>query len=296
MKPALLILAAGMGSRYGGLKQLDAVGPSGETILDYSIFDAIRAGFGKVVFVIRKDMEQAFRERIGTKPVAVDFAFQELENIPAPFRVPDGRTKPWGTAHAILSAKGKLDGPFAVINADDFYGAQAFESLARHLSRPGEKDSCMVGFILRRTLSPHGSVSRGLCQKDVNGYLIGTSEHTDIHSQNGSITGINPKGEKVALTGNETVSMNFWGFMPDFLTGSQKLFAEFLKANIGNPKAEFGIPAAVTGLVRSGGTRVKVLQTASEWFGVTYRDDRPFVEEKIRGLVASGAYPARLWT
>jgi len=295
MKPSLLILAAGIGSRYGGLKQLDAVGPSGETILDYSIYDAIRAGFGKVVFVIRKDMELAFRERIGTKPVAVDFAFQELENIPAPFKVPDERAKPWGTAHAVLSAAEKLSGPFAVINADDFYGAQAFHSLAEHLSRPAEKDSCMVGFILSHTLSPHGSVSRGLCQTDASGFLTGTSEHTDIHRENGTVTGINLQREKVSLSGNEIVSMNCWGFMPGFLVEARKLFAIFLEKNIGNPKAEFGIPTAVTGAIRSGAARVRVLQTSSSWFGVTYREDKSFVEQKIRALVTSGIYPGRLW-
>lgn len=295
MKPDLLILAAGIGSRYGGLKQLDPVGPSGETILDYSIFDAVRAGFGRVVFVIRREMEEAFRERIGSKPVALDFAFQEMTNLPPPFKMPADRAKPWGTAHAILSAADKLNGPFAVINADDFYGAEAFRALARHLSGDGKTDSCMVGFILRQTLSPHGSVSRGLCQTNDDGFLTGTSEHTDIRETGGVISGINPLGEKIELTGNEIVSMNCWGFMPGFLEQAQTLFAEFLQSHIANPKAEFGIPAAVTGTIRSGAARVKVLHSSSTWFGVTYREDRPFVQAQIRTLTDRGIYPEKLW-
>jgi len=295
MKPSLLILSAGIGSRYGGLKQLDPVGPSGETILDYSIFDAVRAGFGRVVFVIRREMEQAFRERIGSKPVAADFAFQEMENIPAPFKPPAERAKPWGTAHAILSAADQLHGPFAVINADDFYGAEAFRALARHLSGDAETDSCMVGFILRQTLSPHGAVSRGLCQTSAEGFLTGTSEHTDIRETGGGISGISPLGERIKLTGNEIVSMNCWGFMPGFLEQTRMHFTDFLKEHIANPRAEFGIPAAVTGAIRAGAMRVKVLHTPATWFGVTYREDRPFVQAQIRTLTDSGIYPEKLW-
>jgi hypothetical protein len=297
MKPTLLVLAAGMGSRYGGLKQIDAVGPNGETIIDYSIYDAVRAGFGKLVFVIRKDIEAQFREIVGArfeKHVAVEYVFQELDRLPPGFSTPAGRTKPWGTTHAILMAADTIREPFAAINADDFYGAQAYRLLAEHL-QSGSTDAAMVGFTLRNTLSDFGSVARGICRVDDEEYLLTVAELTKIERDGAGAKNTDANGQVTKLGGYEPVSMNFWGFMPTVFAQLQTRFEEFLKLNSGNLKSECYIPLSVGELVAGGRLRVKVLRTDDEWFGVTYREDRPHVVESIGKLIAAGNYRAKLW-
>jgi dTDP-glucose pyrophosphorylase len=296
-KPTLLILAAGMGSRYGGLKQIEAVGPGGETIMDYSIHDALRAGFAKLVFVIRRDIEQPFREIIGArfeKRVAVAYVFQELNQLPAGFSVPPGRTKPWGTTHAILMAEKEIQEPFAAINADDFYGAQSYRLLAEHF-QSGSTDYAMVGFVLRNTLSDFGSVARGICRVDENQFLRSVTELTGIERE-GAGAKNTAGGQITRLTGDEPVSMNFWGFHPALFAQLKKQFAQFLARNAGDLKAECYIPSTVNELLAAGQARVKVLHTSDSWFGVTYREDRPRVLESIRQRVARGDYPENLWS
>ena len=296
-QPTLLVLAAGMGSRYGGLKQIDPVGPNGETIIDYSIYDAMRAGFGKVVFVIRHEMEESFRQIIGAqfeKRIAVDYAFQELDKLPPGFVMPAQRTKPWGTAHAVLMAADVVREPFAAINADDFYGAYSYRALAEHL-RSGGADYAMVGFVLRNTLSDFGSVARGICQPDDQDFLKTVTELTKIERDGTGAKNTDPGGQIMRLTGDEPVSMNFWGFHPAIFPQLNDEFARFLRQNAQNVKAEFYIPSAVTELINAGQARVKLLRTTDSWFGVTYRDDRPRVIESVRQLIARGDYPARLW-
>lgn len=296
--PALLILAAGMGSRYGGLKQIDPVGPTGETIIDYSIFDALRAGFGKLVFVIRKDIEQQFREIVGARfenRVAVDYVFQVLEDIPPRFTVPAGRTKPWGTTQAILLAAGTIKEPFAAINADDFYGADGYRALAGHLTS-GSPDYSMVGFILRNTLSDFGSVARGVCQVGEDGYLQHIVELTKIERDGSGGRNTDAAGNITRLTGDEPVSMNMWGFTPAVFDLLRQNFEKFLEAGAADLKSECYIPNTVGELIRSGQARVKVLRSRDSWFGVTYREDRPRVIESIRQLIADGLYPERLWS
>ena len=261
-KPTLLILAAGMGSRYGGLKQIDPVGPAGETIIDYSIYDALRAGFGKLVFVIRHDIEQQFREVIGTrfeKRIAVEYVFQELDKLPAGFSVPAGRTKPWGTTHAILMAEHAVKEPFAAINADDFYGRHAYEVLARHLTS-GSKDYAMVGFTLKNTLSAHGTVARGVSRVDANNYLTFIVEMMKIERDGSGAKDTGPDGKITKLTGDEAVSMNFWGFTPALFPQIKVEFEKFLKQAGGEQKSECYIPATVGELVTAGIAKVKVLQ------------------------------------
>lgn len=295
--PALLVLAAGMGSRYGGLKQIDPVGPAGETIIDYSIFDALRAGFGKLVFVIRKDIEQQFREIVGTrfeKRVAVDYVFQALEDIPSRFTVPAGRTKPWGTTQAILLAADAIHEPFAAINADDFYGADAYRSLAGQLTS-GSQDYSMVGFVLRNTLSDFGSVARGVCQVSADGYLEHIAELTKVERDGNGARNTDAAGTATKLTGDEPVSMNYWGFTPQVFDQLRENFEKFLESSGTDLKSECYIPNTVGELVRAGQARVKVLHSRDSWFGVTYREDRPRVVESIRGLIAKGLYPEKLW-
>ena len=295
--PTLLVLAAGMGSRYGGLKQIDPVGPSGETIIDYSIFDALRAGFGKLVFVIRKDIEKQFREIVGErfeKRVAVDYVFQALEDIPPQFTVPAGRTKPWGTTQAILLAADAVNEPFAAINADDFYGADAYRSLAGHLTS-GSPDYSMVGFVLRNTLSDFGSVARGVCQVSDDGYLEHIAELTKVERDGNGARNTDAAGKVTKLTGDEPVSMNFWGFTPQVFDQLRENFEKFLGSSGTDLKSECYIPNTVGELVRAGQARVKVLHSRDSWFGVTYREDRPRVVESIRGLIAEGLYPEKLW-
>jgi len=298
MKPTLLILAAGMGSRYGGLKQIDSVGPAGETIIDYSIYDAVRAGFGRLVFVIRRDIETQFREMIGAryeKHLPVDYVFQELDRLPPGFSVPAGRVKPWGTTHAILMAADTIHEPFAAINADDFYGPQAYRLLAQHLAS-GTADAAMVGFTLRNTLSDHGSVARGICRADDQAWLQTVVELTKIERDGAGVRNLDGAGQITRLTGDEVVSMNFWGFPPEVFVLLRARFGEFLKARGQLPASECYIPSTVGELVAAGQMRVKVLATGDSWFGVTYREDRPRVVESIQKLIANGAYPGQLWS
>lgn len=297
MQPTLLVMAAGMGSRYGGLKQIDPVGPNGETIIDYSIYDAMRAGFGKLVFVIRKDIELPFRETVGARferRIPVEYVFQELDKIPAPFSVPDGRTKPWGTTQAVLAAADVIDEPFAVINADDFYGAESYRVLAEHL-QSGSQDYAMVGFILRNTLSDFGSVARGVCRVNAEGFLEGLEELTNIERDGSGAKNTAPDGTVRSLSGDEPVSMNYWGFTPQIFAQLRGLFLQFLERNATDLKAECYVPMAANELIAKGEARVKVLRSRDPWFGVTYREDRPRVIESIRRLVDAGTYPGALW-
>ena len=301
MKPTLIVLAAGMGSRYGKLKQLDPVGPSGEVILDYSVFDAIRAGFGKVVFVIRKEIEEEFKNAVGAKfrnLIQVEYVFQELEKLPEGFVVPEGRTKPWGTSHAVSMAKDIINEPFAIINADDFYGAEAFKIMSDHLtglSADDINDYFMVGYPLNKTLSDFGYVSRGISEVDENGFLKNITERTHIER---TPDGVRYKdGEDFKeLTGNEIASMNFFGFTTSYFKYSEDMFKTFLLENKENLKAEFYVPFVVNKLVDEKQVKLKVLSSNTEWFGVTYLEDKPFVEQKIRDLVDKGTYPENLWS
>jgi len=300
MKPTLLVLAAGMGSRYGGLKQIDPMGPSGETILDYSVYDAIRAGFGKVVFIIRPDFEADFRERIAAKfsgRIAVGFAFQTLDRLPDGFTVPAGREKPWGTTHAILCARDSVDTPFAVINADDFYGSDSYATLGRRLATLTNADRafCMVGFTLRNTLSAHGTVARGVCRTDASGRLTDIKELTKIARTPSGAENRADDGSVTALTGDEPVSMNMWGFTPAIFPMLEKDFRAFLSSHGQEMKSESYIPMAVGALVSSGQATCDVLRTTSAWFGVTYREDKPAVQASILDQVRQGAYPSALW-
>lgn len=294
-KPTLLVLAAGMGSRYGGLKQIDPVGPNGETIIDYSIYDAARAGFGKVVFVIRRDIEEPFKKIVGArfeKKIAVEYVFQELDKLPPGFSVPAERTKPWGTGHAILMAADVVREPFAAINADDFYGAHSFRVLAEHLQ--SSTDFAMVGFTLRNTLSEFGSVARGVCKTNRDGFLETVTELTKIEREGAGAKAPGPDGKALALTGDETVSMNMWGFTTELFDCLRKLFVKFLEQHGKEEKSEFYIPSVVNEAIRVKCARVKVLRTPDAWFGVTYREDRPLVVDGIRKLIAHGDYPEKL--
>src|SRR6266567_964077 len=289
-KPTLLVMAAGMGSRYGGLKQIDPVGPSGETLMDYSIFDAIRAGFGKVVYVIRKDIEAPFKETIGAKfekRIPVDYVFQELDKMPAGLKVPEGRTKPWGTTQAVMVAEGAIHEPFAVINADDFYGEEGYQVLAKQLTS-GSVDYAMVGFVLRNTLSEFGSVARGVSRADSNGYLQSVVELTKVERDGNGARNTDPHGNMTQLTGDELVSMNMWGFLPSIFPLLSERFHAFIERTGTDLKSEHYVPTAVNELVSSGQVQVKVLRTNDAWFGVTYREDRPRVVDSIAALVKKG--------
>ncbi|MFH1159486.1 MAG: nucleotidyltransferase [bacterium] len=302
MKPSLLILAAGIGSRYGGLKQLDAIGPRGETIIDYSIYDAIRSGFGKVVFVIKESIEQDFREVVIDKlrPVAdVDFVHQEIRKIPEGISVPADRTKPWGTGHAILMAEQKITGPFAVINSDDFYGRKAYQTLAAYYqdwTATRANDYSMVAYEIGKTLSDFGAVSRGVCQADDSSFLMDVVERTQIEKTSQGITFLDEEGKIVLLPGNTIVSMNFWGFTPSFFGYLKEGFEAFLRKHSTNPKAEFYIPSAVNKLIREQRATVKVLRCNEQWFGMTYKEDRAIVADRIRKLIEKGEYPEKLWS
>ena len=301
MKPTLFVLAAGMGSRYGGLKQLDGLGPNGETIMDYSIFDAIRGGFGKIVFVIRKDFEKDFREKILSKyenHIPVELVFQSVDKLPAGFTCPEGRVKPWGTNHAVLMGKEVINEPFAVINADDFYGRDSFAVLGRWLSElpEGAKNRyCMVGFRVGNTLSESGTVARGICSTNDEGCLTTVVERTEIMRVDGKVCYKDEQGAWVAVDDNTPVSMNMWGFTPDYFKYSEDYFIDFLKNNLDNLKAEYFIPLMVNKLINEGTATVKVLDTTSKWFGVTYAADRQGVVDKIQSLVAAGEYPSKLF-
>ncbi len=302
MKPTLFVLAAGMGSRYGGLKQLDGLGPNGETIMDYSIFDAIRGGFGKVVFVIRHDFEQAFREQILPKyesKIPVELVFQAIDSLPEGFTCPEERTKPWGTNHAVLMGKDVINEPFAVINADDFYGRDSFAVIGAELAKEQSTKGnyCMVGFRVGNTLSESGTVSRGVCATDDEGYLTTVVERTAIaRNEQGEVQFPDENDQIQTIGENTPVSMNLWGFTPDYFDFSMASFISFLNENINAPKAEFFIPITVNELIQSGQGRVKVLDTTSKWFGVTYAEDRPEVVAKIQALVDDGEYPSPLFT
>ena len=292
----LVIMAAGMGSRYGGIKQIEPVGPSGEIILDYSIYDAVEAGFDKVVFIIRRDIEEAFREAIGDrieKRVKVEYVFQNMEDLPGGYSVPAGRTKPWGTGQAILACKDVVNEPFAVINADDYYGKEGLKKVHEYLCNPAKSDKkfnfCMAGFEIGNTLSDNGTVTRGICQvKD--GILTKIVETKEIGRGDNCAT--TPDGN-VPL--NQPVSMNMWGFTPDYFIHSENYFIRFLRENAGNIKAEYFIPLMVNYLITSGISKVKVLDTTSKWFGVTYAEDRPSVVAQIRALIDAGEYPEKLF-
>ncbi len=300
MKPTLVVLAAGIGSRYGSLKQMDRVGPSGETIIDYSIYDALKAGFGRAVFVIRRDIEPEFRtifvDRLRGK-AEIECVFQELGDLPPGFEVPAGRKKPWGTAHAVLMAAPKVREPFAVINADDFYGRGAFLAMAGFLRRipPDADDYAVVGYGLRSTLSEHGSVARGVCDVDDSGYLKGIVERTSVERTAAGIVSRDAEGRMTALAEDTVVSMNFWGFTPGCFGHTRREFEGFLRARGDDPKAEMYIPLVVNALVSAGLAKVRVLPTDEKWFGVTYREDKPRVKAEIEALVAAGEYPRALW-
>ncbi|MDH6356913.1 nucleotidyltransferase [Parabacteroides sp. PF5-9] len=300
MKPTLFMLAAGMGSRYGGLKQLDGLGPNGETIMDYSIFDAIRGGFGKLVFVIRQSFEKDFREKIISKYenlLPVEVVFQELDALPEGFSLPEGREKPWGTNHAVLMGKSVIHEPFAVINADDFYGRDSFAVLGRQLKEmAGTKNTyCMVGYRVGNTLSESGSVARGVCETNSEGYLTEVVERTAIQRINDKIQFTDEHGQTVILDENRPVSMNMWGFTPEYFDYSEDFFKTFLKQQMHNLKSEYYIPLMVNELITTGKAKVKVLDTTSKWFGVTYAEDRQSVVDKIKALVEAGEYPEKLF-
>lgn len=294
----LVVMAAGMGSRYGGLKQLDPIGKNGEFIIDFSIYDAIKAGFEKVVFVIKKENYELFRDTVGKRiegQITVEYAFQSVDSLPKGFAVPDGRIKPWGTAHAVLSAKEHIDGQFAAINADDFYGAESFALIANHLKQSDEKMRyCMAGFVLKNTLTENGSVARGICNIDDSGFLTDITERTKIIKTDDGAAWTDD-GDIHPVSGETVVSMNCWGFSHDFADSLQSGFRAFLNANRADlSKCEYYLPSAVREQMDNGAT-VKVLKTNAKWFGVTYREDRSIVVDAIKALQREGAYPEALW-
>ena len=303
---ALVIMAAGIGSRFGGgIKQLEPVGPGGEIIMDYSIYDALKAGFDKIVFIIRRDLEEDFREVIGNrieKVARVEYAFQELGDLPEGFSVPEGRKKPWGTGQAVLSIKGLVDGPFLVINADDYYGKEGFQKIhdymVNHMKEDGDVyDMCMGGFILRNTLSDNGTVTRGVCTLDGDGSLKEVTETYEIRMEaDGSMKAQDEQGNPVQVNPDQHVSMNMWGLPAAFLKELEKGFPEFLEnLKEGDIKSEYLLPKIIDKLVKAGKGRVEVLETKDKWFGVTYKEDKETVVEAIRSLIAEGAYPERLY-
>ena len=301
MKPTLLILAAGIGSRYGSLKQIDKLGPSDERIIDYSVFDAKKAGFGKVIFVIRKDIEKEFNEvfiKHLSRYIEIDYVFQELDNLPPGLVCPKERIKPWGTCHAVIVAASKIKEPFTVINADDFYGFEAFESVARFLEQGSTIQSheyCMVGYKLKNTLSEHGLVSRGVCETDSENYLIKITERTQIGKKDGDIFFKDQSGNDILLHEDTIISMNCWGFTPSFFPIAEKMFEEFMITNIQNPKAEFYIPLVIDDIVKKKTGTVKVLDCNAKWFGVTYQEDKPMVISNLKEYTKRGLYPAPIW-
>jgi len=303
MTPELVVMAAGMGSRFGGLKQLEPVGPHGETVMDYALYDARRAGVKRVVFVIRKDIEAAFRAQVGQRYerwLEVAYAFQELEDLPRGQPVPAGRTKPWGTGHAVLAARHQVKAPFLVINADDFYGAEAFRALVQWLERGVPAIQCsfaMVAFRLENTLSDHGSVARGLCEVTPDGHLTRVVEHTGL-MRNPAGPGAVEKLQEGGLrhySGLEPVSMNVWGFRPEFFPELERRFAAFFHDWGEHPKAEYFLPSVVDQLIQEGLAQVTVLNTPDQWFGVTYKEDKALVQQRILALIEDGVYPASLW-
>lgn len=295
--PTLLVLAAGAGSRYGGVKVIEPVGPVGETLLEYSLYDARRAGFARIVFVIRRDLDRAIRDTLGVrllKKFSVEYVYQDLSRIPWGFQVPAGRTKPWGTTHAVLSAASVLHEPFAVINVDDFYGADSYRVLAHHL-QAGTSDCAMVGFVLRNTLPTLGIVARGVCRLDEKGFLKSVEELKNVELEGGHALYTEAEGQIGRLSGDEIVSMNMWGFTPQILRPMAKRFEAFLESQGNDLTAECSLPVTVTEILSAGDMRVKVLRCADAWFGVTYQEDHPRAVENIRHLIEVGHYPRRLW-
>jgi UTP-glucose-1-phosphate uridylyltransferase len=300
MKPTLVVLAAGMGSRYGGIKQIEPVGPHQAIILEYSVFDAVRAGFGAVVFVIRRDIAADFQSSILARladVIPITIVFQDLSDLPAGCLMPSNRTKPWGTAHAVLCAQSAIATPFAIVNADDFYGADAYRVMAAYLAERsnGEANFAMVGYALKNTVSEFGSVSRGLCQVDDQDWLTSVVEHTKIESTPTGIVSHLPAGGLLACSGDETVSMNLFGFTPKLFDHLETLFKQFLNDSASDPKAEFYVPGVVNQLIQTQTARLKVLKSVASWFGITYKQDLPSTVDSIRRLVAAGEYPERLW-
>ncbi len=299
----LVIMAAGLGSRYGGIKQLEPVGPSGEIIMDYSIYDAIEAGFNKVIFIIRRDLENDFKEIIGNRiseKVEVEYVYQDLDYLPAGFKLPDGRTKPWGTGQAILSCIDVIKEPFAVINADDYYGKEGFAKIHDYLINLKEKSGiyqfCMAGFILGNTLSENGTVTRGVCKSNEEGYLVDIIETKGVEQVGGKAQGLNEAGETIALNINGPVSMNMWGFTPEILEELRLGFVTFLnEIPEGDLKSEYLLPEVVGNLVKEGKAEVRILETKDKWFGVTYKEDKQSVIDSIRKLIDLGVYPKRLF-
>ncbi len=300
MKTTLLFLAAGMGSRYGGLKQLDQFGPNGETLMEYSIYDGIKAGFEKIVFVIRRDFEEAFKKTYIDKikdKIEVGYVFQELTALPRGFSVPEGREKPWGTGHAIMAAKDRIDDPFAVVNADDFYGREAYQVIHDFLANLDKYDSTtytIIGYPLPKTLSDHGHVSRGVCEIDLDGYLIKLTERLKIAREKDGIY-YHEDGKSFLLRENTPVSMNLMGFDPTFFDHLERYFTDFLKESIDDLKSEYLLPTIVNKLAVTNQVKVKVLKTDAQWFGITYQEDRPIVIKKIKDMVDNGVYPLNLW-
>lgn len=301
-KPTLVIMAAGMGSRYGGLKQIEPIGPNGEIIMDYSIFDAVNAGFEKVVFIIKDEIEGIFKEKIGKKiekQIKTEYAYQRIDNLPIGFSVPKGRVKPWGTGHAVLSCKGIVNEPFAVINADDYYGKESFKLLYDFLITPqndNKNEYCMAGYIIENTLTENGYVARGVCKDDENGYLVDIVERTHIESINGE-TKFTDDGENwTTIPENSIVSMNCWGFTPNMIDELEKRFSKFLENSKDNIlKAEYFLPFVVDELIKEEKMDVKVLKTSDKWYGVTYKQDKEKVVNAIRQMLNQGKYPERLW-
>ena len=297
MKPTLVVLAAGIGSRYGGLKQIDPVGPGGEVIMDYSMYDAAQAGFGKIVFVIRRDIEDSFKKKFSSKlegMVEIAYVYQEPDLFVDSFEIPAGREKPWGTGHAILVTKDAVSEPFAVINADDYYGPSSYKQMKEFLVSDND-NYAMVGFTLRNTLSEHGHVSRGVCQCDENMHLQKITETTEITKAGVGAVFVDENGGENKLTGDEIVSMNLWGFRPDIFEHLQGQFEDFLAKHGNELKSEFYIPAVVDRLISSGEKKVNILHSQEKWFGVTYKEDKEFAKARIEELISQGVYPQKLW-
>ena len=302
-EPVLIVMAAGMGSRYGGLKQMDPVGSAGELIIDFSLYDAVMAGFKKVIFIIKKEMEEDFRALIDDRSgrfIEVEYAFQDINNLPSGYSVPEGRVKPWGTSHAVLSCKDKVNGPFAVINADDYYGSGAFHSMYEFLehAEDGEQYSYgMVGYLLENTLTENGHVARGVCEITEDGYLKGISERTKIMWRDGEIQYTENDEDWISVQGGTTVSMNFWGFTPSMMKEIEGRFSAFLdKALAENPqKGEFLLPLTVDQLLKENKAKIKILPSKDKWFGVTYKEDRESVVNALQSMKDKGLYPEKLW-
>ena len=302
IKTTLVVMAAGLGSRFGGIKQLEPVGPSGEIIMDYSVYDAIKAGFSKVVFIIRKDIEEDFKKIIGnriSKMIDTQYVIQDVHDLPEGFSLPEGREKPWGTGHAILSCKGVVDGPFVVVNADDYYGKEAFVKVHNYLVNPEKTDKkynfCMAGFRLGNTLSENGTVTRGICDVDENNILLDVNETFEIERDQDEAKAVRD-GKALRISLNQPASMNMWGFTADFIDELDKRFADFLSGISGNElKAEYLLPSIVDDLIKEGSAQVKVLDTTDKWFGVTYKEDKETVQSSLKSLVEQGVYPESLY-